>query len=111
MPTNGPHSTPAHPGTADGETDNRREKNLPDRAERQDPPVPKDSNQKKREDPLPSPEEKRSTLADGGGAAEQGGAQENDHEGGTEAQVSDRTGPRAGYEREPAQVKDRGGVS
>ena len=34
-----------------------------------------------------------------------------DHEGGSEKQVGDTTGPAAGYDDEPAQVKDRGGVS
>lgn len=32
------------------------------------------------------------------------------HEGATEAQVGDRTGPGAGYDDEPEQVKDKGGV-
>lgn len=34
-----------------------------------------------------------------------------EHEGGTDKQVGDRTGPGAGYDKEPAQVKDEGGVS
>ena len=34
-----------------------------------------------------------------------------DHEGATEAQTGDRTGPGAGYDIEPAQVKDKGGVA
>lgn len=34
-----------------------------------------------------------------------------DHEGATEDNIGDRTGPAAGYDEEPAQVKDRGGVS
>ena len=34
-----------------------------------------------------------------------------DHEGGTERQVGDTAGPGAGYDDEPAQVKDEGGVS
>lgn len=34
-----------------------------------------------------------------------------DHEGGTERQVGDTAGPGAGYDDEPAQVKDKGGVS
>jgi hypothetical protein len=33
------------------------------------------------------------------------------HEGATEDRVGDRTGPEAGYDDEPAKVKDRGGVS
>ena len=36
---------------------------------------------------------------------------ENAHEGATEAQVGDRTGPGAGSANEPAKVKDRGGVA
>jgi hypothetical protein len=34
-----------------------------------------------------------------------------EHEGATEDNIGDRTGPAAGYDEEPAQVKDRGGVS
>jgi hypothetical protein len=34
-----------------------------------------------------------------------------DHEGGTERQVGDTAGPGAGYDVDPAQVKDKGGVS
>ena len=33
------------------------------------------------------------------------------HEGATDGEVSDRTGPGAGYDTEPERVKDRGGVS
>ena len=33
------------------------------------------------------------------------------HEGATEDRVGDRTGPEAGYDDEPAKVKDRGGVA
>jgi hypothetical protein len=33
------------------------------------------------------------------------------HEGSTEEQVGDLTGPGAGYDKEPQQVKDAGGVS
>ena len=33
------------------------------------------------------------------------------NEGGTEGQVGDTSGPGAGYDGEPAQVQDRGGVS
>ena len=33
------------------------------------------------------------------------------HEGGRETEVGDRTGPGAGYDDEPEQVKDKGGVS
>ena len=35
----------------------------------------------------------------------------NAHEGATEDRVGDRTGPEAGYDDEPAKVKDRGGVA
>lgn len=34
-----------------------------------------------------------------------------EHEGGTESEVGDRTGPGAGYDEEPPQEKDKGGVS
>jgi hypothetical protein len=34
-----------------------------------------------------------------------------DHEGASEREVGDRTGPGAGYDDEPSKVKDRGGVS
>lgn len=34
-----------------------------------------------------------------------------EHEGATEDDIGDRTGPAAGYDEEPEQVKDRGGVS
>lgn len=33
------------------------------------------------------------------------------HEGGTEEEVGDRTGPGAGYDQEPEQERDRGGVA
>jgi hypothetical protein len=33
------------------------------------------------------------------------------HEGATEDQTGDRTGPGAGYDTEPEQVKDKGGVA
>ncbi len=33
------------------------------------------------------------------------------HEGATEDRVGDRTGPEAGYDDEPAKVKNRGGVA
>jgi hypothetical protein len=33
------------------------------------------------------------------------------NEGGTEGQVGDTSGPGAGYDAEPVQVKDKGGVS
>jgi len=34
-----------------------------------------------------------------------------DHEGSTERQIGDTAGPGAGYDDEPVQVKDKGGVS
>jgi hypothetical protein len=34
-----------------------------------------------------------------------------EHEGAKETEVGDRTGPAAGYDDEPEQVKDKGGVS
>lgn len=34
-----------------------------------------------------------------------------EHEGADESEVGDRTGPGAGYDDEPKQEKDRGGVS
>ena len=36
--------------------------------------------------------------------------QPEDHEGATEGQVGDRLGPAVGYDTEPSQVKDEGGV-
>ena len=33
-----------------------------------------------------------------------------EHEGATDEQVSDTTGPGVGYDQEPAQVRDKGGV-
>ncbi|HUR20445.1 MAG TPA: hypothetical protein VMZ90_06525 [Vicinamibacterales bacterium] len=33
-----------------------------------------------------------------------------EHEGATDEQVGDRTGPGAGYDQEPAQERDKGGV-
>jgi hypothetical protein len=37
--------------------------------------------------------------------------EEPEHEGGTEEQVGDRTGPGAGYDKEPEQTDDPGGVT
>ena len=34
-----------------------------------------------------------------------------EHEGASEREIGDRTGPGAGYDDEPSRVKDRGGVS
>lgn len=34
-----------------------------------------------------------------------------EHEGATDAQVGDTTGPGAGYDQEPVQERDKGGVS
>ena len=39
------------------------------------------------------------------------GQDDPEHEGGTEGQVGDRTGPGAGYDKEPEQTKDKGGVA
>jgi hypothetical protein len=36
---------------------------------------------------------------------------ESEHEGGTEEEVGDRTGPGAGYDQEPEQEPDQGGVA
>jgi len=36
---------------------------------------------------------------------------QDEHEGATDKAVSDRTGPGAGYDTEPEQEKDRGGVA
>ena len=37
--------------------------------------------------------------------------EEPEHEGATDAEVGDRTGPGAGFDEEPAKVKDKGGVA
>jgi hypothetical protein len=37
--------------------------------------------------------------------------QEPEHEGSTEKQVGDRSGPGAGYDQEPEQTEDQGGVA
>ena len=37
--------------------------------------------------------------------------EEPEHEGATEEKVGDRTGPGAGFDGEPAKVKDKGGVA
>jgi hypothetical protein len=34
-----------------------------------------------------------------------------DHEGARDKDIGDRTGPAAGYDEEPEQVKDKGGVA
>jgi len=39
------------------------------------------------------------------------GANEEEHEGATEQQVSDRSGPGVGFDQEPEREKDEGGVS
>ena len=39
------------------------------------------------------------------------GQEIDDHTGATDAQVGDLTGPGAGYDQEPKQEKDKGGVS
>jgi len=40
-----------------------------------------------------------------------GTSQSPEHEGATEAETGDRTGPGAGYDAEPEQVDDKGGVA
>ena len=45
-----------------------------------------------------------------GAAPEQDDEARMSNEGGTEGQVGDRSGPGAGYDGEPVQVKDKGGV-
>jgi hypothetical protein len=54
-------------------------------------------------DPIPEP------PADP--AVRQEDEDEQQHEGGTEKQVGDRTGPGAGYDQEPKQEPDEGGVA
>lgn len=34
-----------------------------------------------------------------------------EHEGATDEEIGDRTGPGAGYDKEPEKVKDKGGVA
>jgi hypothetical protein len=53
------------------------------------------------------PESREYVLAE---ARKQAGFDEPGHEGGTEGDVGDLTGPGAGYDDEPVQVKDGGGV-
>jgi len=43
--------------------------------------------------------------------APKGKVQRQEHEGATEDRVGDRTGPEAGYDDEPAKIRDRGGVA
>ena len=45
--------------------------------------------------PVPNPAERTTT---------------DEHEGATDEQVGDRTGPGAGYDQEPVQQRDKGGV-
>ena len=45
------------------------------------------------------------------GAADSPTEQHDSHEGATEEEVGDRTGPGAGYDQEPEQEKDEGGVA
>jgi hypothetical protein len=56
------------------------------------------------------PADQARVLAEARRRARPAGVEE-DHEGGSERQVGDTTGPAAGYDDEPGQVKDRGGVS
>jgi hypothetical protein len=46
----------------------------------------------------------------GGATSDQDDHARMSNEGGTEGQVGDRSGPGAGYDDEPVQVKDKGGV-
>ncbi len=46
-----------------------------------------------------------------GTASNQSEANPSEHEGAAETEVGDRTGPGAGYDDEPEQEQDRGGVS
>jgi hypothetical protein len=68
-------------------------------------PDPKDNYEKKEIDRnVPEePREPGEAIPDKGEAPE--------HEGATEDEVGDRTGPGAGFDDEPAKVKDRGGVA
>jgi hypothetical protein len=60
--------------------------------------------QKHRDNPVP-------TIAHRGRAtSDQDDEARMSNEGGTEGQVGDRSGPGAGYDGEPVQVKDKGGV-
>jgi hypothetical protein len=52
-----------------------------------------------------------STAGPDGRPAQRPPAEDEEHEGGTEEQVGDRTGPGAGYDDEPEQVPDKGGVA
>jgi hypothetical protein len=47
---------------------------------------------------------------EGGATSDQDDEARMSNEGGTEGQVGDRSGPGAGYDGEPVQVKDKGGV-
>jgi hypothetical protein len=47
---------------------------------------------------------------EGGATSDQEDEARMSNEGGTEGQVGDRSGPGAGYDGEPVQVKDKGGV-
>ena len=63
-------------------------------------PTPKtrkapNSNSAQKKAPTPNPEERTKT---------------DEHEGATDEQVGDRTGPGVGYDQEPAQERDKGGV-
>ena len=42
---------------------------------------------------------------------ETGDQADTDHEGATDKQIGDRTGPGAGFDEEPGKVKDKGGVA
>jgi hypothetical protein len=64
-------------------------------------PTPDDLKRDRRQ-PTGQPRPRKSPPDPGGSTG--------DHEGATEDEVSDRTGPAVGYDKEPEQVRDRGGV-
>jgi len=53
----------------------------------------------------------RRTHAPHDSSAPPGAVTPSEHEGATDGEVGDLTGPGAGYDDEPVQEKDRGGVS
>jgi hypothetical protein len=57
-----------------------------------------------RDHPVPT------TTHKGGATSDQDDEARMSNEGGTDGQVGDRSGPGAGYDGEPVQVKDKGGV-
>jgi len=77
------------------------------------------SDSQRRPDPAPTGPPKGGTTAsdqaDGATGADNTKqarpTHEDEHEGATEHEVGDRTGPGAGYDQEPEQEKDPGGVA